>query len=494
MAFIAVHNKPSFSSRFFAQFLPLLFALVLLPLSAQAVEVEFAGVGLAARGVSLFLLVLAQFAFSLWLRRRDEAAYLLYALAAVALIARSLNDNTGSPVNASVSPWLAWLALAGMTAALAAFVHRACPLAKGPWRRQALGRGLLLASLGLSLLTLPSWWMSNAFLPHQLQQGFVVLLEAAALLLVIRAAYKRLQGPSRRELWPLAIGLLLSLIVGLHDFGSSAGWMAAPQPDLLPLTSLTIAAGLLYVVHRRHVRALDAAEAANRELGERLAAQALDLRDQHGKLGEVEREKALLSERQRLMQDMHDGLGSSLLSAMVAVEHGSMDREAVVDVLRECVDDLRLVIDSLEPVGHDLIALLATMRYRLGKRLQASGLVLDWDVQDLPMLDWLEPPDALHVLRLMQEALSNVLKHAKATRVRLVMRHLGRYVEIRVEDDGHGFELETAHRGRGLKSQQRRAEMLGGSVHLETAPGQGTRLILRLPVVRRTKPNPNPAR
>ena len=117
--------------------------MALLPLSAQAVELELTGVGLAARGVSLFLLVLAQFAFSLWLRRRDETAYLLYALAAVALIARSLNDNTGSPVNASVSPWLAWLALAGMTTALAAFAHRAWPLAGDPWRPQAIGRGLL---------------------------------------------------------------------------------------------------------------------------------------------------------------------------------------------------------------------------------------------------------------------------------------------------------------------------------------------------------------
>ncbi|MBY0237156.1 MAG: ATP-binding protein [Burkholderiaceae bacterium] len=192
----------------------------------------------------------------------------------------------------------------------------------------------------------------------------------------------------------------------------------------------------------------------------------------------------MLLERQRLMQDMHDGLGSSLLSAMVAVEQGSMEQDRVVEVLRECVDDLRLVIDSLEPIGHDLVSLLATMRYRLGKRLQAGGLTLEWDVQDLPMLDWLEPPDALHVLRLMQEALTNVLKHARARRVRLVTRHQGGQVEIRVEDDGDGFDLATAQRGRGLKSQQRRAQRLGGKLRIDSSPGQGTRLSLRLPVVR----------
>jgi signal transduction histidine kinase len=243
--------------------------------------------------------------------------------------------------------------------------------------------------------------------------------------------------------------------------------------------------GLILWMHRRHQQQLAAFEDGKRFLHQRLLEQEARLLKRHEELAVVEREKVLLSERQRLMQDMHDGLGSALLSAMIAVEHGNMDRISIVEILRECVDDLRLVIDSLEPVGHDLMALLATMRYRLGKRLQASGLLLEWDVQDLPMLDWLEPPDALHVLRMMQEALNNVLKHARAGRVRIVTRHLGRYVEIRVEDDGRGFDAESIQRGRGLKSQQRRAESLGGAITIETTPGQGTRLCLLLPVVRR---------
>jgi len=483
--------NPSLAGRHVVGLPQLLFlALAAAAWPAQAVELRLGEAGIAARGVGLILLVLAQFAQSLWLRRREETAYLLYALAAVALVTLSLHDAAGLPVSSSLSPWLAWGALAGTAAAWAVFVHRILPMALLP--AHLAGRALWVSVLAVSLLCMPQWW--TGVTPRQLQQGLVLLLELVALLLIIRVAARKHEGPSRRELWPLALALLLSLVVGAHDIGLRSGWIATPPPDMLPLTALCIAAGLLYVVHRRYVRSLDATASANRELSERLAAQEAALRSKHEQLAEVEREKALLSERQRLMQDMHDGLGSSLLSAMVAVEHGSMDREQVVDVLRECVDDLRLVIDSLEPVGHDLMALLATMRYRLGKRLQASGLVLDWDVQDLPPLDWLEPPDALHVLRLMQEALNNVLKHARATRVRLVMRHLGRYVEIRVEDDGEGFDPATAARGRGLKSQQRRAETLGGSVHLETAPGHGTRLSLRLPVVRKPRPNPSSAR
>jgi signal transduction histidine kinase len=205
---------------------------------------------------------------------------------------------------------------------------------------------------------------------------------------------------------------------------------------------------------------------------------------QNERLREAERQQALLIERQRLMADMHDGLGSSLLSALVAVEQGNMNQEQVTEVLRECVDDLRLVIDSLEPVGHDLVSLLATMRYRLGKRLQLSGLKLEWDVHDLPALPWLEPPDALHVLRLLQEALNNIVKHAHARRVRFVTRDHSSYVEIRVEDDGNGFDIETVRHGRGLKSQIKRAKKLGGKLRVESSVGVGTRVSLRLPLER----------
>ncbi|RYE87436.1 MAG: sensor histidine kinase [Oxalobacteraceae bacterium] len=258
----------------------------------------------------------------------------------------------------------------------------------------------------------------------------------------------------------------------------------------MPFATLVILASFLYAVQHRYINALRGVERANEELAQRLHDRSVELRDQHDKLREVERSQALLLERQRIMQDMHDGLGSSLLSAMVAVEQGTMQQEQVVDVLRECVDDLRLVIDSLEPVGHDLVSLLATMRYRLGKRLQLGGLKLEWDVHDLPPLEWLEPPDALHVLRLMQEALTNALKHARATRVRVVTRDLGRKVEIRVEDDGEGFDIATIEQGRGLRGQQRRAKQLGGTLRVDSSPGHGTVVTLRLPVERTAREVP----
>ncbi|PZP35836.1 MAG: hypothetical protein DI603_03460 [Roseateles depolymerans] len=282
----------------------------------------------------------------------------------------------------------------------------------------------------------------------------------------------------------MAVALLLGLLLGGHDLVVLAAWAWPEHVYMMPFSTLIVMVCFLYAVQRRYVGVVEQVKAENSQLQEDLDEQAEALLAQNEQLREAERQQALLLERQRLMADMHDGLGSSLLSALVAVEQGQMSQDRVVEVLRECVDDLRLVIDSLEPVGHDLVSLLATMRYRLGKRLQTGGLHLEWDVQDLPPLAWLGPPDALHVLRLMQEALNNVVKHAHASRVRLVTRHHGDYVEIRIEDDGAGFDLQTVRHGRGLKSQLRRAQWLGGKLRIDSVPGGGTRLSLRLPVDR----------
>ena len=214
---------------------------------------------------------------------------------------------------------------------------------------------------------------------------------------------------------------------------------------------------------------------------------AEELKIHQKRIVKIETENAMLQERQRLMYDMHDGSGSTLLSTLYAIEHNQMSQASVIEALRACVDDLRLIIDSLEPMEHDLVMLLATIRYRLGERLKSSGFVLDWNVHTLPELPWLEPPDVLNLLRLVQEALINVLKHSGANLIRVTTRTLGDLVEIQIEDNGCGFDVNTVRTGRGLRSQALRAESLGGNLKVESSPGRGTLLSLQMPVNREQK-------
>jgi signal transduction histidine kinase len=429
------------------------------------------------QAVSLTLLVLGAFALMLWLRRPDEAIYGLFALGAAAWMVRNLHYYVSLPATPGAQDWFWWATHASMAWVMLTALLFALRFARG--RRRGLEWLLTANVLLVTVISMPLW----------LRQWDMVVLQYAvtALVAAVGTAWvcwlAWLEG--RPELRVMAMSLLLGVALGVHDLAVLAGWAWQEQFFLMPFATLAVMLSFLYAVQRRYVGAVEQVKAENSQLQEDLDEQVSVLQAQNAQLREAERQQALLLERQRIMADMHDGLGSALLSALVAMEQGSMSHEQCVEVLRECVDDLRLVIDSLEPVGHDLVSLLATMRYRLGKRLQTGGLKLDWDVQDLPALPWLEPPDALHVLRLMQEALNNVLKHARASRVRMVTRHHGSYVEIRVEDDGAGFDLQSIQHGRGLKSQIKRAQRLGGKLRIDSSPGHGTRLSLRLPVERK---------
>ncbi len=429
------------------------------------------------QAVSLTLAVLGLFALTLWLRRPDESIYGLFAAAAGAWMVRNLHYYVSLPASTVGQDWFWWATHASMAWVMVTALLFALRFARrrAPW----LERGLLAAVVAVSVVSMPLWLRQVDMVV--LQYGVTAAVAAIGTLWLALLAWRERCA----ELRVMALALLVALAIGGHDLAVLAGWAWPEHFFWMPFATLIVMLSFLLAVQRRYVGTVEQVQAENSQLQEDLDEQVSVLQAQNAQLREVERQQALLLERQRIMADMHDGLGSSLLSALVAVEQGSMSHEKVVEVLRECVDDLRLVIDSLEPVGHDLVSLLATMRYRLGKRLQTGGLKLDWDVQDLPPLAWLEPPDALHVLRLMQEALNNVLKHAGASRVRMVTRHHGSYVEIRVEDDGAGFDLQSIQHGRGLKSQIKRAQRLGGKLRIDSSPGHGTRLSLRLPVERK---------
>ena len=200
----------------------------------------------------------------------------------------------------------------------------------------------------------------------------------------------------------------------------------------------------------------------------------------------------LSDERQRMMQDMHDGLGSTLISAIRSVENGGMSDAKVSQILKDCMDDLKLAIDSMEPVEADLLLLLATLRFRLEPRLEGTGVTLLWEVQELPALDWLDPSSALHILRIVQESVANILRHTRATEIRVGTAVAKGGLEVTIEDNGQGFNVDREladARGKGLHNQLRRAQMLDGTVAWESGPS-GTRFTLWLPLERSTQAIP----
>lgn len=221
---------------------------------------------------------------------------------------------------------------------------------------------------------------------------------------------------------------------------------------------------------------------------QRLYAQhlAAELRIAHRSEIELERLRSAQEERERMMEDMHDGLGSALLSTLVLLERKELSVSAAADVVRECVDDLRLIVDSREPAARDLSTLVGMFRYRLQPRVQAAGIRVRWRMDDLPSSPQLDSTNSLHLLRILQEAVTNSLKHSGASTIDLSTRQTDTSIEVTVTDDGSGFDEQRAFPGRGLANVRSRARRLGATLTVASEPGCGTTLTLQLPMPPKT--------
>jgi signal transduction histidine kinase len=302
-----------------------------------------------------------------------------------------------------------------------------------------------------------------------------------ALLVAGRIAWMAVNGGSI-ELRVIAIALAIATLAGAHDLGLLSQSIDHEGIFYTPYSGLLIFGAFLFAVQRRYVRAINDHEQLSSSLAQRLSEREAELQANHARLLELERAQTLAAERQRLIHDMHDGLGSALTTSLAMIEQGNVDGEELKDVLRGSVDDLRAVIDSLEPLDGDLISVLATLRFRLGKRLELAGIKLEWDMDDLPALPWLGSPQALQLMRIVQEILTNVLKHAAASQMRISAHCSGPYIEVCIADNGRGFDVGTTSTGRGLRHLAQRAASLHGSVLIDSRPGQGTTVRLMLPV------------
>ncbi|MGL6110945.1 MAG: sensor histidine kinase, partial [Rubrivivax sp.] len=235
---------------------------------------------------------------------------------------------------------------------------------------------------------------------------------------------------------------------------------------------------------QRYRQAFEQVERLSLGLKQQVEAQRAELQRQVAQLMEAERSRVLSDERERLVSDLHDGLGLHLLTALKMARDPAAGREALAEVLADCLDDLRLAIDSMSNIDErDPVLLLASLRFRLAPRLKAAGVQLDWQVVgEVQPQPWLDAPKALHLLRVVQEALANAVRHGGAMRILLKVEAQGRGVTVSIIDDGRGIDITTAGQpGHGLPSMRRRAALLGAT--LEVGPGAqgGTEVRLVVP-------------
>ena len=202
-----------------------------------------------------------------------------------------------------------------------------------------------------------------------------------------------------------------------------------------------------------------------------------------------EREFAILArERARLMRDLHDGLGGEMVAVLALAER---DGGKVTDIAyhaRAALADMRLIIASLEDYGGDLSMALAVWKERAEPQIRAAGMTLHWELGESDLSIGFGPAHILDILRIFQEALTNVIQHSHATSITVHAKLSGDHLILTFSDNGKGIG-DDATAGKGLANMRCRALELGGEFTIE-AVGQGTTIMLRLPLDTPAEPSP----
>ncbi len=285
---------------------------------------------------------------------------------------------------------------------------------------------------------------------------------------------------------------------GFHDLLLATTGTAGTRFYLQPYGSLLVFSAFGFALGRRLLLALAINENVNEVLAQRITDAASRLARSEATRRALQVANAIEVERERLMREIHDGIGSSLITALAVAEH-RQDSPGTIATLKRSITDLRIGVDSLEPIYGDVTLLLASLRHRMERELLAAGIGFVWKVEAVPPLAWLDAVAALHVLRILQEAIGNILDHADARLIDVqcapARDHGVEGVVIIITDDGRGFDI-SARRGeggreggggrggggRGLSNMAARAEALRAILDCTSAPGKGTRLSLWLPL------------
>lgn len=426
-------------------------------------------------------LVLAAMIGIFWLLRPQDTLYGWYALSAVFGRLYDWNFIAGSPWPfRTTDGWQAFIAAVFVASAATHTIF----LLRFSERRWPRFERALLAVAGVAMvlaLLLPQWMgpLRNLYATPT-----ILFLYVASVVFFVFALRS-----GRRDYQVLAACISVPLLVSLHDLGVYMGWYGGVS-YLGSFTSPVMLLGMGFVLAYRFAQTMKRVEGFNAELQREVQSATATLTDTLNQQHALALAHSRAGERLQLVRDLHDGFGGTLVGAITRLQQAPDDtpKADVVDLLKDMRDDLRLVIDTTAQEQADLATLIAPLRHRASRLLEAADIDAHWQVDGLEGLQ-LGPGRSLDLLRLLQEALTNVFKHSGATRVEVRLQRAGDRLQLRVRDDGVGLAETTslAAKGRvggaGMASMRQRAQRLGAELRIAgDAAGEGTTLKLDLPL------------
>jgi len=426
--------------------------------------------------ITTMLLVMGGLIAVLWLVRRNETYYIFYALAVIVWGTHNFNIFIiDIPISTRMWDWFAYITIGFYTFLSLIFIHRFLekhhPRVEAAVITTGLAGSIILAFLDDSLFY-PAVYL--VWYPIVFSAGFYVLI------------YTCIEAWKRRsvELQFLTATGGITMLYATHDMLVMHGLANWEDGYFIQYAAAVLLTLFSIVLLRRYTKSLNEIDILNRDLEQRVEEKRIQLEKNYNRLRKMESEQVLAEERERLTRDMHDGMGGHLVSTLAMIESGKASIHDITTALKDSRNDLRLMIDSMDIQEDDLATLLGMFRMRITQRLKSSRLKLAWQVEDIPPIPDFGPRQALHVLRILQEAITNTIKHAQADSICLSAypspdKAGNASVIVELSDNGNGISTSGTS-GNGLKNMQYRACKAGGILEVDSDTS-GTRIRLLLP-------------
>ncbi len=195
---------------------------------------------------------------------------------------------------------------------------------------------------------------------------------------------------------------------------------------------------------------------------------------------------ALALERHRISQDLHDGVGSQIVGILSSLENSAPEQQHLVLALEQCLIDLKMTVDALDGADENIVEALGGLRYRFQHTLDRLNINMIWNLEPCRQLEEVRGVESQQALRIAQECLANVIRHAQASIVEVACMFdpQTNHMILDVRDNGKGIAYipEGTHTGKGLQGMRQRAHHMGGKLMISSKTGAGTCVRLILPL------------
>lgn len=253
--------------------------------------------------------------------------------------------------------------------------------------------------------------------------------------------------------------------------------------NFAPVFNFCILVGFAVLLEQKKTNDANLVDQAATELANQLALKTQELETTFVQQRGLAEKAARAKERQRITADLHDGVAGHLTTMLALIEIGDATNENLNEIANTALTDLRMVIETLALPEGELRGALAAFRERCVAPLHYIGVDIEWDLIELPRIEHLNSEQLLSILRLVQEAITNAMKHGKATRFDISGWQPDTTTGCISITNSGGLPLQDYTPGHGIKNMHKRAAGIGGTLDI-VKTYSGAIVNLRIPILR----------